>query len=133
MEFYQRGTDVQMQETKVRSKLNNLAYVAVVLLILSAVGSALHAQTDEPWNVLRDFTFIHGTISPVTDGYIGAVLHNPAKAHFALVIFAGVCHGHSCAVESPVAYFVVDAKGLLLTSHVEPGTKLESIGGFQIS
>ncbi len=116
-----------------RSKLNNLIYVAVVLSILSAVGSALHAQTDEPWNVLRDFTFIHGTIGPVTDGYIGAVLHNSAKAHFALVIFAGVCHGHSCAVETPVAYFVVDAKGLLLTSHVEPGAKLESIGGFQIS
>ena len=103
MEFCQRGTDVQMQETKVRFKLNKLA-IAVVVLILSAVGSALHAQTEEPWNVLRDFTFIHGSISPVKDGYIGAVLHNPAKAHFALVIFAGVCHGHNCAVESPVAY-----------------------------
>jgi hypothetical protein len=110
-----------------------LAYVVVILLILSAVTSALHAQTEEPWNALRDFTFIQGAISPVTNGYIGAVLHNPAKQHFALVIFAGVCRGHSCAVETPVAYFVVDAQGLLLASHVEPGAKLESIGGFQIS
>jgi hypothetical protein len=133
MEFYQRGTDMQMQETTVRYKLKNLVYVTVILLILSAVASALYAQTEEPWNALRDFTFVHGAIGPLTDGHVGAVLHNSAKAHFALVIFAGVCHGHSCAVETPLAYFVVDTQGLLLISHVEPGAKLESIGGFQIS
>jgi len=123
---------MQTLEPTVRYKLKNLVYVAVILLLLSAVASALHAQTEEPWNALRDFTFVHGAIGPLTEGHVGAVLHNSAKAHFALVIFAGVCHGHSCAVETPVAYFVVDAQGLLLTSHVEPGAKLGSVGGFQI-
>src|SRR5574342_456681 len=104
-----------------RPRLIKLASVAAVFSILSAVPAALHAQAEEPWKFLQDFTLVRGAVRPVKDGYVGAVLHNSAKEHFALVIFAGGCRGQSCAVENPVAYFVVDTKGLLVKSHIEPG------------
>ena len=101
---------------------------------LLAAPQSSHAQAEEPWNFLQDFTLVDGAVRPVKDGYVGAVLSNPATGYFALVIYPGVCRGQSCAVENPVAFFVVDAKGILVRHHLEPGATIESmIGGFQIS
>ena len=117
-----------------RSRLIKLASVAAIFSILLAVPPALHGQAEDPWNFLQDFTLVDGAGRPIEDGYIGAMLHNSEEGLFALVIFAGGCRGQSCAVENPVAYFVVDTKGRLVKSHVEPGAKLETmLGGFQIS
>lgn len=121
--------------------VNNMRYrlikavsVAVIMSILSAVPSILHAQAEEPWNFLKDFTAVSGAVRPVKDGYVGAVLHNPGKGYFALVIYPGVCRGQRCAVENPLAFFVVDTHGILVQHHIEPDAKLDStIGGFQIS
>ena len=117
-----------------RSQLRNLTAIAAVLSILLVVPPALHAQAEDPWNYLQNFTLVDGAGRPLEDGYIGVVLHNSEEGLFALVIFAGGCRGQSCAVENPVAYFVVDTQNRLVKSHVEPGAKLETmLGGFLIS
>ncbi len=115
-------------------RLISLVSIVIVLLTLSAVPQSSHAQAEEPWKFLQDFTVVRGAVRPVNDGYVGAVLSNPAKGYLALVIYAGVCRGQSCAVERPVAFFVVDTKGVLIRHHLEPGATLESmVDGFQIS
>lgn len=118
-----------------RSRLKKWASVGVIFSLLSWVAPpALHAQTEDPWDFLHNFTLVHGAVSPIEDGYVGAVLHNPAEDHLALVIFAGVCDGSGCVVENIVAYFVIDSRGVLVRHHVEPGARFESIiGDFQIS
>ena len=116
------------------SRLIRLVSIAVVLLMLSAVPQSSHAQVEDPWKFLQDFTLASGAVRPVNDGYVGAVLTNSAMGYFALAIYAGVCRRQSCAVENPVAYFVVDTKGILVRHHLEPGATIESmISGFQIS
>lgn len=117
-----------------RIRLISAVSIAIVLLALSAVPQSSEAQAEEPWKFLQDFTLISGAVRPVNDGYVGAVLSNPAKGYFALVIYAGVCRGQSCAVERPVAFFVVDNEGVLVRHHLEPGATLDSmVSGFQIS
>ena len=117
-----------------RIRLTRAVSIAIVLLALSPAPQSSHAQAEEPWKFLQDFTLVNGAVRPVNDGYVGAVLNNPAKGYFALVIYAGVCRGQSCAVERPVAFFVVDTTGVLIRHHLEPGATLESmIGSFQIS
>ena len=103
------------------SRLIRLASIAMIFAILSAAPQSSHAQAEEPWKFLQDFTIVSGAVRPVNDGYVGAVLSNPAKGYFALVIYAGVCRGQSCAVKRPVAFFVVDTKGALVRHHLEPG------------
>ena len=116
------------------SRLIRLASIAIIFAILSAAPQSSHAQAEEPWKFLQDFTLVSGAVRPVNDGYVGVVLTNAAMRYFALVIYAGVCRGQSCAVENPVAYFVVDTTGIVVRHHLEPGATIESmISGFQIS
>ena len=117
-----------------RIRLISAVSIAIVFLALSPVPQSSQAQAEEPWEFLQDFTLVRGAVRPVNDDYVGAVLSNPARGYFALVIYTGVCRGQSCAVESPVAYFVIDTNGVLVRHYIEPGTTLESmIGSFQIS
>lgn len=117
-----------------RIRLISAVSIAIVLLTLSPVAQSSQAQAEEPWQFLQDFTLVSGAVRPVNDGYVGAVLSNPAKGYFALVIYAGVCRGQSCTVERPVAFFVVDTTGVLIRQHLEPEATLESmVSGFQIS
>jgi hypothetical protein len=117
-----------------RIRLISAVAIAFILLALSPVTRSTQAQAEEPWKFLQDFTLVNGAVRPVNDDYIGAVLSNPVKGYFALVIYAGICRGQSCAVERPVAYFVIDTNGVLVRHHLEPGATLESmIGRFEIS
>lgn len=120
--------------TLMRSRLIRLASIAMIFAILSAAPQSSDAQAEEPWTFLQDFTPVSGAVRPVNDGYVGAVLTNSATGYFALVVYPGVCRRQSCSVENPVAYFVVDTKGILVRHHLEPGATIESmISGFQIS
>jgi hypothetical protein len=115
-----------------QSRLIKPGLVAVILLFLLAAPQSVRAQAREPWKFLEDFALVPGAVSRVEDGYIGAVFHNSEKGLFALIIYPGVCGSQGCNVKDPVAYFVVDTKGLLVKLHVEPGTELSSlITGFQ--
>ncbi|MBI2365067.1 MAG: hypothetical protein HYV01_08700 [Deltaproteobacteria bacterium] len=122
-----RGKEIVMQ-----SRLIKPGLVAVILLFLLAGLPAVPAQAGEPWEFLEDFALVPGAVSRVEDGYVAAVFHSSEKGLFALIIFPGVCGSQSCNVKDPVAYFVVDTKGLLVKLHVEPGTELSLlIAGFQ--
>ena len=116
-----------------QSRLIKLGLVSVIHLFLLAVLLTVPAQAGEPWKFIEDFALVPGAVSRVEDGYVAAVFHNSEKRLFALIIYPGVCGSQSCNVKDPVAYFVVDTKGLLVELHVvEPGTELSSlIAGFQ--
>jgi hypothetical protein len=106
----------------------------VILLILLAVAPSARAQGDGPWMFLRDFTVVPGAVSELEDGYVASVFRNSEKGLLALVIYPGVCDPSGCAVQDPVAYLVVDAQGLLVKLHLNPGTKLSSvIAGFHVA
>jgi hypothetical protein len=108
--------------------------VGIIFSLLSSVVPVLQAQTEDPWDFLQTFILVRGTVRPIEDGYIAAVLYNSAEEHLALVIFAGICDRSSCAVENIVAHFVIDSRGVLLRHHIQPGAGFESIiGRFQIS
>lgn len=116
-----------MQSRLIRPRL-----VAVILWFLLAWIPSVPAQAREPWKFLEDFALVPGAVSRVEDGYVAAVFHNSEKGLFALILYPGVCGSQGCNVKDPVAYFVVDTKGLLVKLYVEPGAELSSpIAGFQ--
>jgi hypothetical protein len=117
-----------------QSCLKRLIPAAVILLSLLAVSPSVRAQADEPWMFLRDFTVVPGAVSEIESGYVASVFRNTEKGLLALVIYPEVCDPSGCGVENPVAYFVVDTKGLLVKLHLNPGTKLSSLNtGFHIA
>ena len=115
------------------SRLIRISSALIVVAILLLVRSPLHAQEENPWKFLRDFEFVEGAVIPVQDGYIATVLQNTAKGLTALVIYPGECRAGNCVVGSPTAFIAVDSPGRIVKLHQEPGMKLESILGFQIS
>jgi hypothetical protein len=122
-----RGKEIVMQ-----SRLIKRVLVAVILFILLALLPSVPAQAGEPWKFLEDFALVPGAVTRVEDGYVAAVFHNSEKRLFALIVYSGVCGSQSCNVKDPVAYFVVDTKGLLVKFHLEPGAEISSvIAGFQ--
>lgn len=117
-----------------RSRLIKIVSPLIVFSILLGVRPPLQAQEENPWNFLRDFQFVEGAVSPLKDGYVATVLHDPATGLFALVIYRGVCRDRDCVVDNPKAFIAVESPGHIVKLHVEPGAKLESmILGFQIS
>lgn len=67
------------------SKIIGSALIALAILLLTR--APLHAQQESPWSFLEDFGFVRGAVGPVQGGYVAAVLYDPAKNLFALVIF----------------------------------------------
>ena len=108
-------------------RLRRLMMATVISSILLSVAPSVRAQTDGPWMILQDFALVPGAVGPVEDGYVGSVFRNFEKGLLALVIYPGMCDPTGCAVQSPVAYLVVDAEGTLVKIHLEPGTRLSSL------
>ena len=117
-----------------RSCSIRLILVAAVLSFLLGAAPSVRTQAAGPWAFLQDFTHVPGAVSRLEEGYVATVFRNSEKDLLALVIYPGVCDPAGCSVESPIAYFIVDTKGLLVKLHLEPGSRLSSlITGFHFA
>lgn len=86
----------------------------VVLLITDTWGNPLAGS---PWEVLNGFQLIHDSIAQIDAPYVAALLREPDRGLFAVVIFSANSDSVRCQVRNAAHLFVFDTQGVKLLEH----------------
>ena len=94
---------------------------SLLFLLVLAIASVPGAENEDAWEFLGDFRHVEGAIRPVDDGHVAALFYHANKRLTALVIFPSSCDAQRCSLDNPVAYSVVNEKGVIVRSHENNG------------
>ena len=97
-----------------------LALACVILSFVLIAPAILKAEVGDPWEFVREFTFLPNSNVQVEGHYVAGLFYHPEKNLYALVIYTADCNSGSCTVKDNVAYAVTDAQGVLIRRYVEP-------------
>lgn len=106
------------------SRLRKLALSCAIFALVLVAPAMLKAETDDPWEVVKEFTFIPDSIVRVERHYVAALFYHSEKGLYALVIYTADCESGSCTIQDNVAYAVTDARGVLIQRYVKPQEEL---------
>lgn len=96
---------------------------------------SLDSRTEEPWDFLQGFVYVHGAVGRIEMRHIGALYYNADQELTALVIYPLDCDAEQCALRHPVAYAILATGGQMVKFHADPGeeTLLSKLLRFQIT
>ena len=96
------------------------ALACVILTFVLMVPAILQAEVGDPWEFVKEFTFVPNSIVQVEEHYVAGLFHHREKNLYALVIYTADCDSGGCTIKNNVAYAVTDAQGVLIRHYVEP-------------
>jgi len=107
-----------------RSRSRKLALAGAILAFVLVAPAMGKTETADPWEVVKEFTFIPDSIVLVERHYVAALFYHPETGLYALVLYTADCDSGSCTIQDNVAYAVTDARGVLVQRYVKPQEEL---------
>lgn len=109
-----------------RKKLFSM--LLVVFLVTGTLGSA---RAGSPWEFLNGFKLLPDSIVQIDEHYIAALLHEPDRRLFAVVVFSANCGSVGCQVRNAAGFSVFDTQGVKVLEYIDPeeGDLIQLISG----